>query len=293
MDRVAVVYGSGEIDRSSDMLDPFSDRGGTMDVGTMAAAFRQARKDKSVKAVVFRINSPGGSVIASELIRREVELTARKKPVVATMSGLGASGAYWVATAASKIFAEPATLTGSIGVLAGKFNFTNLANKAGVQTDAISRGRNVTMFDEFTDFSPEQQQLLHGVMLQRIYDEFVARVAESRKLKIEQVQQIAQGRVWTGEQAYRLELVDALGGFDAALKEAKLEAKLAPDAEVELVELPGQPGLLGQLFGTAEARALLSRFLLAKIPALKPLLRAQLLGVDISKLLTSRPVSDF
>jgi protease-4 len=242
--------------------------------------------------VVFRINSPGGSVIASELIRREVELTAHKKPVVASMSSLGASGAYWVATAANKIFAEPATLTGSIGVLAGKFNFTDMAAKLGVQTDAISRGQNVTMFDEFTNFSPEQQQLLHNVMLQRIYDEFVARVASSRKLKVEQVQQVAQGRVWTGEQARKLELVDALGGFDAALREAKSEAKLAPEEKVELVELPVQPGLLNQLLGTAQVRALWSQLLLAKMRALRPLLRMQLLGAEVSRLVRSGTTSD-
>jgi protease-4 len=293
VDRIAVIYGSGEIDRSSDTIDPFVGQAGTMDVETMAKAFRQARKDGSIKAVVFRINSPGGSVIASELIRREVELTARKKPVVASMSSLGASGAYWVATAASKIFAEPATLTGSIGVLAGKFNFTAMAAKLGVQTEAISRGRNVTMFDEFTDFSPEQQQLLHGVMLQRIYDEFVARVARSRKLKLEQVQQVAQGRVWTGEQAYKLELVDALGGFDAALKEAKSEAKLAPEAEVELVELPAQPGLMTQLLGATGAQELLSSLVLAKLSSLKPLLRMQLLRADLLRLVRSRPTADF
>jgi protease-4 len=293
VDRIAVIYGSGEIDRGSDVLDPFAERDGTMDARTMAEAFRQARKDNSIKAVVFRINSPGGSVIASELIRREVELTARKKPVVASMSSLGASGAYWVATAANKIFAEPATLTGSIGVLAGKFNLTDMAAKLGVQTDAISRGRNVTMFDEFTNFSPEQQQLLHGVMLQRIYDEFVTRVANSRKLKVEQVQQVAQGRVWTGEQAHRLELIDALGGFDAALKEAKSEAKLEPETEVELVELPAQPGLLNQLFGTAEVRGSLSQLALDKMAALKPLLRMQLLGAEVSRLVRSRPMSKF
>ena len=293
VDRIAVIYGSGEIDRGSDVLDPFAERDGTMDARTMAEAFRQARKDNSIKAVVFRINSPGGSVIASELIRREVELTARKKPVVASMSSLGASGAYWVATAANKIFAEPATLTGSIGVLAGKFNLTDMAAKLGVQTDAISRGRNVTMFDEFTNFSPEQQQLLHGVMLQRIYDEFVTRVANSRKLKVEQVQQVAQGRVWTGEQAHRLELIDALGGFDAALKEAKSEAKLEPETEVELVELPAQPGLLNQLFGTAEVRGSLSQLALDKMAALKPLLRMQLLGAEVSRLIRSRPMSKF
>jgi protease-4 len=292
VNRVAVIYGSGEIDRGAGGLDPFAERDGTMDARTMAEAFRQARKDDSIKAVVFRINSPGGSVIASELIRREVELTAHKKPVVASMSSLGASGAYWVATAANKIFAEPATLTGSIGVLAGKFNFTDMAAKLGVQTDAISRGQNVTMFDEFTNFSPEQQQLLHNVMLQRIYDEFVARVASSRKLKVEQVQQVAQGRVWTGEQARKLELVDALGGFDAALREAKSEAKLAPEEKVELVELPVQPGLLNQLLGTAQVRALWSQLLLAKMRALRPLLRMQLLGAEVSRLVRSGTTSD-
>ncbi len=292
VDRIAVIYGSGEIDRVGGGVDPLGQVGGTLDTRTMSEAFRQVRKDDTIKAVIFRINSPGGSVIASELIRREVEITARKKPIVVTMSSLGASGAYWVATAANKIFAEPATITGSIGVLAGKFNIAPAAAKVGVNSEAISRGKNITLFDEFTDFSAEQQQMLRGVLLQNIYDEFVTRVAESRKLPVEQVQQIAQGRVWTGEQAFKLKLVDSLGGFDAALREAKAEAKIPADHEVELVELPAQPGFVSQLFGTAEARALLDQYVFGKLARLAPMLRMQLITPALAGLLYSHAALD-
>jgi protease-4 len=248
--RIAVVYGSGEIDRGKGGYDPLLSPGGSsMGSDTMSDAFEQVRDDDSIKAVIFRIDSPGGSVVASELIRREVELTAKKKPLVVSMSGYAASGGYWVSTPAIKIIADPGTVTGSIGVLGGKFNVAPALAKLGVNTDSVSEGDNVTMFDSFTDFTPAQTAMLRDRMLGDVYKQFVQRVAQSRHLSVDQVEKIAQGRVWTGEQALTFKLVDQLGDFDAALKEAKTQAKLPLDKPVELVSLPRQPSLVEQVLG--------------------------------------------
>ncbi|MGD0073635.1 MAG: signal peptide peptidase SppA [Candidatus Binataceae bacterium] len=276
-EKIAVIYGTGEIDRGSGGFDPLLSPGGTsMGSDTMVDAFKAAREDDAVRAVVFRINSPGGSVIASELIRRQVELTASKKPVVVSMSSYAASGGYWVATPAKKIIADPGTVTGSIGVLGGKFTIAEAAAKLGVTTGAVARGQNVTIFDQFTDFTPEQQKLLQDQLLGSVYQDFVKRVADSRHLTIAQVEKIAQGRVWTGEQAFDVKLVDTLGDFDAALKEAKAEAKLPVEKPVQIEELPEQPGLFEQLLGGLSARAEIAAITARMLAPLAPIIRAEL-----------------
>lgn len=248
--RIAVVYGEGAIVRGESGYDPvLSPEGRSMGSGPMVRAFRRVRKDDSIKAVVFRIDSPGGSVIASELIRRQVQLTAAVKPVIVSMSGYAASGGYWIATPGRAIFADPGTITGSIGVLGGKFDISQGAAKIGVNTAAVSRGRNVGMFDPFTSFTPEQAAFFHDRMLGDVYRDFVARVAASRHLTVAQVNKIAQGRVWTGQQALGIKLIDHLGGFDAALAYAKAQAGIAPTTSVEIVNLPRRPGILSQLLG--------------------------------------------
>ena len=251
-DRVAVVYGSGEIQRGSGDIDPLSATE-AMDSDDMSDAFEQAREDDTVRAVVFRVDSPGGSVVASELIRRQVELTAKQKPVVISMSGYAASGGYWISTPGAKIFADAGTITGSIGVLGGKFNIAPMAAKLRVNSDAVSRGANVSMFDQFTNFTPSQQALFEA-QLNDAYKRFVSLVAKSRHLSFEDADSIAQGRVWTGMQALHLKLIDQIGDFNAALKEARAEAKLAPEERVRLLELPREPTLIekllsGQLVG--------------------------------------------
>jgi protease IV len=251
--RIAVIYGDGEIARSSGFGSPFGG-GATMAADKMAQAFKQARDDDSIKAIVFRINSPGGSAVASELIRRQAELAAKKKPLIVSMSGYAASGGYWVATPARLMFAEPGTVTGSIGVLAGKFNFAPAAQKWGINSDAIVRGANFEMFSGFTDFTPQQQKILRDRMLGTTYRRFLELVANSRHMTEEAVDKIARGRVWTGEQAYQLKLVDRLGGFDEALDEAKADAGIKPEAKVQLVELPAQPSIIEQLLGDVDAR---------------------------------------
>jgi protease-4 len=252
--RIAVIYGSGEIDRGQGGYSPLMSPGGSsMGSDAMSDAFEQVRDDDSIKAVIFRIDSPGGSVVASELIRREAELTAKKKPLVVSMSGYAASGGYWVSTPASKVFADPGTITGSIGVLGGKFNVAPALAKLGVNSEGVFEGNNVTMFDAFTDFTPAQAAMIQDRLLGDVYKQFVRRVAQARHLKIEEVEKVAQGRVWTGQQALGFKLIDQLGDFDAALKEAKTQAKLPADKPVELVSLPRRPTIVEQLLGAGGA----------------------------------------
>ena len=248
--KIAVIYGVGAIQRGEGGYDPLLSPGSNaMGSDDMIKAFKKAREDDSIRAVVFRINSPGGEVIASELIRRSVELCARRKPVIVSMGGYAASGGFWIATPAARLFADPGTITGSIGVLGGKFNIAGAATSLGVNTGTVQRGANAFMFDSFSDFTPEQAQLFHDQILGNTYNYFVKLVAAQRHMTVEQVDAVAQGRVWTGEQALQAKLVDYLGDFDAALNEAKSMAKLDPKKPVELVELPQQISPLLKLLG--------------------------------------------
>jgi protease-4 len=246
-DQIAVIYGDGEIQRTGEGFSPFSGPDSTaMTSDDMVEAFKSAREDDDVRAVILRVDSPGGSMLASELIGREVELTAKKKPVVVSMSGYAASGGYLISIPAAKIIAEPGTITGSIGVLGGKFNITPAAQKIYTNTDAVSRGANVGMFDMWTDFTPAQYKQFQDDIA-RDYQYFLKLVADGRHMPVEQADVIAQGRVWTGEQALPLKLVDSLGGLDEAMAAAKGLARLAPDQPVGVIELPEQPGLLQSL----------------------------------------------
>lgn len=247
-DRLAVIYADGAIQRGQGGFDPLLSPGGN-GIGSddMVEALNKARDDDSVRAVVLRINSPGGSVIASELIRRSAELLAKEKPLVVSMSGYAASGGYWIAMPAAKIFAEPATITGSIGVLGGKFNIAPLMNSIGVNSAAIAHGANATMFDAFDDFTPAQQQHFRDRILGETYQHFVDLVAKRRGLTPARVDQIAQGRVWTGTEAIKLKLVDGMGGLDEAIKAARELAKVPEDTKLGLLELPAPPSLLTSL----------------------------------------------
>jgi protease-4 len=243
-DEIAVIYGEGDIDRGSEGFNPFSTPDSTtMTSDDMTEAFKSAREDDDVRAVILRVDSPGGSMLASELIGREVELTAKKKPVVVSMSGYAASGGYLISIPAAKIVAEPGTITGSIGVLGGKFNVSPAVQKIYANTDAVSLGANVGMFDMWSDFTPAQAQQFQND-IDRNYQYFLKLVAAGRHMTVEQADVVAQGRVWTGEQALKFKLVDSLGGMDEAMATARGLARLTPDQPVGIVELPEQPGLL-------------------------------------------------
>ena len=276
---IAVIYGDGAIERGSEGFNPFSTPGSpAMTSDDIAEAFKSAREDNYVRAVVFRVNSPGGSVIASELIRRQVELTARKKPVVVSMSGYAASGGYWVSTPAAKIIAEPGTITGSIGVLGGKFNITPAAQKIYANSGAVTRGANVEMFDMWTDFTPQQAKMFHDQILGETYSYFLKLVAASRHISVQEADAVAQGRVWTGEQALKIKLIDSLGGFDDAMAATKALARLAPDQPVGILELPEQPGVLKSLMSGQLAASLTQTPSVRIVEPVIQLIRAALTG---------------
>ncbi len=258
--RIAVIYGVGAIARGESDYDPILSPGGTsMGSDEMVSAFKQARDDSSIKAVVFRIDSPGGSVIASELIRHAVQQCAHAKPVIVSMGSYAASGGYWVATPAMRLFADPGTITGSIGVLGGKFDISGAATALGINSGVVQHGQNADMYDSFTDFTPAQALIFRNQILGDTYQYFVRLVAQQRQMTVAQVDAIAQGRVWTGAQALQVKLIDRIGDFDAALGEAKRLGKLDPHAPAEIVELPAQVSpwmrlISGRLYSEASWR---------------------------------------
>lgn len=247
--RIAVVYASGEIVSGDSQVTP----GGNSLMGgdSVARDLRQARQDSSIKAIVLRVNSPGGSSVASEVIRREVELARKVKPVVVSMSDVAASGGYWISMSANKIVADPETITASIGVLSGKFNLSGLYQMLGLSTDYVATSDNATLYSDQQNFTPAQQAIIQK-MLQDVYSNFTRGVAEGRKMPLAEVEKIAKGRVWSGEDAKRIGLVDDLGGLDRAIVVAKGLAHIPATQSVEIVRSPKPKTLLDLLFERAQ-----------------------------------------
>ncbi|TAL35936.1 MAG: signal peptide peptidase SppA [Alphaproteobacteria bacterium] len=233
--KIALIYGVGEI-------VPYKASHGTFDRGMAAEkvveAFREAQKDKSVAAIVFRIDSPGGSPQASETVRRAMMDTRKTGiPIVMSMAGAAASGGYWIATGADKIVAEPATITGSIGVFGGKMVIAPLWEKLGVNWVGIQKGDRARMWSANTPFS-EAEYAKFDALLGDTYESFLQRVMEGRKMTHDQASAIAEGRVWTGREAKARGLVDELGGLDAAIELAKKQAKIDAKEETSVQEFP-------------------------------------------------------
>jgi protease-4 len=193
---------------------------------------RKVRLDDKVKALVLRVNSPGGSVTASEVISREVELIAKDKPVVVSMGNFAASGGYWISMNADKILAEENTITGSIGVFGILFNVQKLANDNGITWDAVTTSDLANLNTVSRPKTAEELALIQNIV-DLIYDRFVKNVAEARQLPEATVKEIAQGRVWSGIDAKNLGLVDDIGGIDDAVKLAAVEAELGDDWKLE------------------------------------------------------------
>ncbi len=236
---VAVITVAGPIvgGRGGPGLSPFgrSSAGGD----TIAAALREAGADDDVKAVVLRVDSPGGSVSASETIWREVcRVRAAGKPVVASMGSVAASGGYYVAMAAEVIVANPATITGSIGVITGKLVARELKDRLGVGSESLRTNVNADAWSVNSPFTAEQYDMVEAEA-NLFYDDFVRRVAEARKMSVEDVGIVARGRVWTGADAIERGLVDELGGLRTAVRRAKVLAGLNIDATIHLVDYPG------------------------------------------------------
>ena len=207
-------------------------------------AIREAEEDNTVKAIVLRVDSPGGSALASDLIWREV--VRAKKPIVASMAGTAASGGYYISMGADKILAEPGTLTGSIGVVGGKFAIEGMLNKLGVNTDIISRGKAAGVFSATEPFTPTERDAWMRLMTD-IYDQFTGKAAEGRKMELAKLQELAQGKVYTGRQAAANGLVDKVGTLGDAVIEAKQLAGLKADEKVEILSLPKPKSFLDQL----------------------------------------------
>lgn len=217
---VALIHGSGPIGLGRSAPGPF---GSGMGSTTVSAALRQAARDDDVAAIVFRVDSPGGSYAASDTIRRAVQLT--EKPVIVSMGTVAGSGGYFVSMAADVIVASPATLTGSIGVFGGKAVIDRLLDRAGIASAAVSEGAHALMLSPRRPYSDSELDLLHR-WLDRVYDDFVGKVAADRSMSAEQVHEIARGRVWTGADAAERGLVDELGGLDTAVQLARERAGL-------------------------------------------------------------------
>lgn len=226
-DKIAVIYAQGQI------LDG-EGTPQTIGEGYVKKSLQEAVKDENVKAIVLRIDSPGGSALASDIIWREIELTKKHKPVVVSMGNLAASGGYYIACNADKIFAEPTTITGSIGVFGAIPNFRGLTNNMGIYSDIVSTHENSA---EYSIFQPMSESFKEVVTesIETIYDTFLQRVAEGRGMTKEQVNEVAQGRVWTGTDAKRLGLVDEIGGLEEAIAYA---AELGNVEKYNLENLP-------------------------------------------------------
>jgi len=234
---VAVIYGTGLIARGESASGPLPGPGG-MGADSIARAFREAAEDKSVKVILFRVDSPGGSATASETIWREVKRArAAGKHVVVSMGNVAASGGYYVAAPADVIVAEPATLTGSIGVVGGKMLIGGLSEKLGVTWDKAQIGRNAGMLSMVDDYTAAEHERFER-SLDYVYATFKDRVAQGRRLAPGAVEEIARGRVWTGADAKAHGLVDELGGFDQALAAAKKIADIPAESDVTLKTFP-------------------------------------------------------
>ena len=247
--QIAVLYAEGNIvDGQGSVGEVGGDR--------FARILRTLRQDKDVKAVLLRVNSPGGSATASEVIQREMRLTAQVKPVVVSMGNVAASGGYWIVTNAKRIFAEPNTITGSIGVFGLLPNIQKLANNNGITWDVVKTNRYADSQTISRPKSP-QELALYQRSVDQIYNLFLSKVAQGRKLPEQKVAEIAQGRVWSGLAAKELGLVDEIGGLDAAIQYAVKQAKLGNDWELQ--EYPEARTLEERLLGrlTREVKSII------------------------------------
>src|SRR5688572_29219774 len=245
-ERIAVIYASGEIGSGSSQNSPSGDQ--SIGSDTVAKALNDAAADKSLKAIVLRVDSPGGSGLASDIIWHAVEVANKQKPVVVSMSDVAASGGYYISASASKIIAQPSTITGSIGVVAGKPVMRGFYDWLGISNEYVLRGKTAGMFRETEKFSDEERAKFEEWIKTTYYQDFVPKVAKGRNKDAQYIDSVAQGRVWTGQQAKDRGLVDEFGGLDKAIEVAKQLAKIPADKGVQRVILPYPTTFLQQLF---------------------------------------------
>ena len=258
--KVAIIHATGMIMPGSSTSSLMG--GSVMGSDTMVKAIRKAASDKTVKAIVLRVDSPGGSALASDLIWRALEKA--DKPVVASMGDTAASGGYYISMGADTIFAEPGTLTGSIGVVGGKLAFGGLLKKIGVTTSVIQRGKNSAVMSVMSGFSDSERAAMQK-MLYDVYDQFTSKAAAGRKMNVVKLEKLARGRVYTGNQALKLGLVDKLGTLEDAVAHAKKLAGLTQQTDTERMILPEPANplemLLGPVNGDAQISSAADRFI--------------------------------
>jgi len=244
--KIALIYGIGPIITGEAAYSVMGSR-------TVSKWIRDARKDKSIKAIVFRVDSPGGSAAASDSIWREISLAKKEKPVVVSMSDVAGSGGYQVSMAAHKIVAHPQTLTGSIGVIFAKFNMEKLYDKLGITGDRITFGDKADILTTFRESTDEERSFLKQMILDT-YNHFITKAANNRNMTKEEVDKIGKGRVWTGIQAKKLGLIDEIGGLDKAVEIAKQMSGIPLDEEVRFLVIPKKVSFFDVLFSRATAQ---------------------------------------
>ncbi|MET0390175.1 MAG: signal peptide peptidase SppA [Polyangiales bacterium] len=248
-ERIGLAYLAGTI------TDDSRERGGGSASGPFVTAMRRFADDSDVRALVLRIDSPGGSALASDKMWHAVRRVAKRKPVIISVGDMAASGGYYVACAGTEIFAQPESVLGSIGVVGGKIVGQGLASRIGIRPTALSRGKNAGWMSPFHPFSPSERVAVQRAM-QQTYDTFIARVQEGRKLELDRIAKVAEGRIMTGKRAQSGGLVDTLGGLHDAIAQARTKGGVAADAKIEV--WPKERSMLeraSQLFG-AEAQAM-------------------------------------
>jgi len=246
-ERIAVIYAAGDITSGK---STFSGSGQeTIGSDSLVKTIDEARDDKTIKAIVLRIDSPGGSGLASDIIWRALELAKAKKPIVVSMSDVAASGGYYIACNANKIIAEPSTITGSIGVVGGKPVVKGFYDWIGVTNEYVLRGKNAGMFRETEKFSDTERQKFVE-FIGSTYDDFITKVAKGRSKEKTYIDSIGQGRVWTGRQGKENGLVDEYGGLDKAIEVAKQLASLPADKGIQRVIMPKPPSFFEELMNS-------------------------------------------
>lgn len=247
--KLAILYASGMITSGKNSTDFLSGES-TMGSDTMIKAIREANQDSTVKAIVLRVDSPGGSALASDLMWHELELV--QKPFVVSMGDVAGSGGYYIAMGADRIFADPCTITGSIGVVGGKIALGGLFAKVGVTTDVISRGKNSGVLSSTAAFSDSEREAMQK-LLNDVYEQFTSKAAKGRKMDKDKLEKLARGRVYTGNAALKLGLVDELGSLDDAIAAAEKLAGIKPEDKLERLKLPKPTSPLESLLGPLDS----------------------------------------
>jgi protease-4 len=251
-ERVAVIYAAGDIVSGKSTFGGSGEE--TIGSDSLVKTINEARDDKSIKAIVLRIDSPGGSGLASDIIWRAIESAKEKKPVVVSMSDVAASGGYYIACNANKIVAEPSTITGSIGVVGGKPVIKGFYDWIGVTNEYVMRGKNAGMFRESEKFSDTERKKFQE-FIASTYDDFISKVGKGRGKEKAYIDTLGQGRVWTGHQGKENGLVDEYGGLDKAIEIAKQLAKIPAEQNIQRVIMPKPPGFFEQLLNSDDGDA--------------------------------------